>query len=233
MRIGILETGFPPKPLQEAHGLYSDMFARLLDGHGYEFRCWRTPLGEIPESPEEADAWLITGSRYGVYDDLDWIRDSEAFVRKALEAKVPMVGICFGHQLMAQASGGRVVKSDKGWGLGPHDYEDLATGRTMTIVAVHQDQVVTQPENTRLIARSEFCPIAGLEWRDAPAISWQPHPEFGPAFARDLIESRRGETYAEDLADRALARLDAPLDSQEMGDRIARFFDEHGRRAAA
>jgi GMP synthase (glutamine-hydrolysing) len=233
MRIGILETGFPPKELQEAHGLYSDMFARLLDGHGFEFAAWRAPLGEIPESPAEADGWLITGSKYGVYDDLDWIRTSEAFVRKVLAAKVPLVGICFGHQLMAQAAGGRVIKSDRGWGLGPSAYRDLSTGGEMTIVAVHQDQVVEQPDGTRLIAESDFCPIAGLEWEDAPAVSWQPHPEFGRAFARDLIETRRGTTYSEDVADAALSRLDAPLDSQALGERIARFFETHGKRAAA
>lgn len=233
MRIGILETGFPPKDLQEAHGLYSDMFARLLAGHGFDFAVWRAPLGEIPADPSEAEGWLITGSKYGVYDDLDWIRASEDFVRQALAAKVPLVGICFGHQLMAQAAGGRVVKSDKGWGLGPHDYEDLTRDAPFTVVAVHQDQVVTQPPGTRLTARSEFCPIAGLEWENAPAVSWQPHPEFDPAFARALIEARRGEVYAPELADAALARLDAPLDSPSLGARIARFFETRGLREAA
>jgi hypothetical protein len=92
---------------------------------------------------------------------------------------------------------------------------------------------VTQPPGTRLTARSEFCPIAGLEWENAPAVSWQPHPEFDPAFARALIEARRGEVYAPDLADAALARLDAPLDSPSLGARIARFFETRGLREAA
>ncbi|MGM0585691.1 MAG: type 1 glutamine amidotransferase [Pseudomonadota bacterium] len=233
MRIGILETGFPPKHMQEAHGLYSTMFERLLGGHGFDFAVWRPALGEVPGSPEEADGWLITGSKYAVYDDRPWIPRLEALVREAMARKIPVVGICFGHQLMAQATGAKVVKSEKGWGLGPHDYEDLTTGRRLTAMAVHQDQVITQPEGTRLTARSEFCPVAGLEWEDAPAVSWQPHPEFEPGFVRALIEDRRGEVYSEDLAQAALRRLEEPLDSQELGRRIAAFFREHARQPAA
>lgn len=233
MRIGILETGFPPKNMQEAHGLYSGMFARLLAGNGFDFAAWRAALGEIPGSAEEAEGWLITGSKYAVYDDRPWIPRLEALVREALGKGIPVVGICFGHQLMAQATGGKVVKSDRGWGLGPHDYEDLTTGRRLTAMAVHQDQVVEQPPRTRLTARSGFCPVAGLEWEDGPGLSWQPHPEFEPGFVRELIEDRRGEVYSEELAQAALDRLEEPLDSQELGARIAAFFREHARQSAA
>ncbi len=233
MRIGILETGFPPKDMQDEHGTYPAMFERLLDGHGFEFRSWPVLLDEIPSSPSEADGWLITGSKYGVYDDLPWIRETEEFVRRVVEARVPLVGICFGHQLMAQALGGEVAKSDRGWGIGGQTYLDHETGRNIRILASHQDQVTRQPEGTRLIASSEFCPIAGLAWEDAPAISWQAHPEFRPAFSRALIEDRIGTVYGEAIARTALDGLEEPLDSPAIATRIARFFKDHAARKAA
>lgn len=232
MRIGILETGFPPVELQEAHGTYPDMFARLLAGHGFEFRSYPVLKDVFPEGPQDADGWLITGSRFGVYEDHDWIRRAMDLVRQIAAAKVPMVGICFGHQLMAQALGGEVRKSGKGWGLGPVDYEDLETGGTMKIIAVHQDQVEVQPPATKIIAANDFCPIAGLAWTETPALSWQPHPEMTPAFTSGLIEMRRGLTYDDALADGALSRMDQPLTSPALGGRIARFFQENAKVAA-
>lgn len=229
MRIGILETGFPPRELQEAHGTYPDMFAKLLGGHGFEFQAWPVLKDVFPQGPHDADGWLITGSRFGVYDDEPWIARAMDLVREIAAAKVPLVGICFGHQLMAHALGGRAAKSDKGWGLGPVDYRDLESGETMRIIAVHQDQVLEQPPRTRIIAENDFCPIAGLAWEDTPAISWQPHPEMSPAFTTGLIEMRRGLTYDDALADAALGRMDQPLTSPALGQRIARFFEENAK----
>ncbi|SFI41815.1 type 1 glutamine amidotransferase [Albimonas pacifica] len=229
MRIGILETGFPPRELQDAHGTYPDMFARLLAGHGFAFRAWPVLKDEFPAGPQEADGWLITGSRFGVYEDEPWIARSMDLVREIAAAKLPMVGICFGHQLMAQALGGHVEKSDRGWGLGPVDYRDLEIGEPMRIIAVHQDQVTTQPPATRIIAQTDHCPIAGLAWTETPAISWQPHPEMSPAFTSQLIEMRRGATYDDALADAALSRMSEPLTSPALGARIARFFKENAK----
>ena len=233
MRIGILETGFPPEELRETYGSYPEQFAKLLDGHGFEFKAWPVLTDDFPASPADADGWLITGSRFGVYEDHAWIPKLEAFVRQAVAARIPIVGICFGHQLLAQALGGKVINSDRGWGVGPNDYRDLETGKTITIVASHQDQVVEQPPATEIIAESDFCPIAGLRWTDAPVISWQPHPEMSKGFVTDLLKMRYGTTYPKDVADKALARMEDPIDSPAMGDRIARFFQENAAKAEA
>ncbi len=110
MRIGILQTGLAPENLSPAMGDYPDMFARLLDGQGFTFQTWRVVEGEFPADVHAADGWLITGSRHGVYEDHPWIAPLEQFIRDAYAAHVPLVGICFGHQIVAQAMGGRVER---------------------------------------------------------------------------------------------------------------------------
>ena len=147
------------------------------------------------------------------------------FIRSARDRK--MVGICFGHQIMAEALGGRVEKSDKGWGAGLHHYnvvrpEPWMDGASMIAApASHQDQVVVQPPNTEIVARSEFTPLAALAWTDRPAISFQFHPEFSPAFAKALID-KRYDIVPEPQA--AIASLDAPNDNERVAGWIRRFL---------
>ena len=151
MKIGILETGEVHPDLKARYGDYPAMFEALLRTADptLEFAVVRVVAGEMPASPTQADAWLVTGSRHGVYDDLPWIEPLKAFLRAAVAARVPVIGICFGHQILAEALGGRAVKSDKGWGLGVQDYELVARPGWMdglperfSVRALHQDQVV-------------------------------------------------------------------------------------------
>ena len=193
MLIGILETGRPVDTLKE-HGSYPEMFERLLGPQSREFtfRTYAALDGEVPAEPHECDAWLITGSRHGAYERAPWMLATEELLRKAVKDDVPVVGICFGHQLLAQALGGKVVKSHKGWGFGLHDYaltEGPAANRTMTVAALHQDQVVEVPEGGRVIGSSEFCPNAVIAYGDT-ALTFQPHPEFDVPFLRGLSEHR-------------------------------------------
>jgi len=223
MRLGILETGRPPEGLDGPHGTYPLMFERLL-GPDFSYRSWPVMAGELPETPRDAEAWLVTGSAAGVYDPEPWIAPLEEFLRRSLEAGVPAIGICFGHQVLASALGARVEKAEAGWGVGPHRYEVVwrppwmeADVAAFTVNAMHQDQVLTMPEGAQLVARNDFCPIAALAYGDR-AISFQGHPEFANPYERDLIEARRGHRIPDPLAEAALARLgeagtapDAPL----------------------
>ncbi|WP_421934675.1 glutamine amidotransferase-related protein [Phenylobacterium sp.] len=226
MRLGILETGAPP-PGVDQFGDYPAMFRALLGPRTHDYTTFDVQAGELPASAEACEAYIVTGSSAGVYDPLPWIAPLSDFLRAA--RGTPMVGICFGHQIMAQAFGGKVIKSPKGWGVGLHRYEVQAPQAWMdaprlTIPASHQDQVVEAPPAATVLAGSAFTPLGMLAYDDHPAISLQLHPEFEPAYARALIEARRGTRYTDEEADRAILSFEQPDDRSRVGGWIARFL---------
>ena len=230
MKLGVLKTGRPPKPAIERFGTYPDMFMNLLGRDAYVWRTYAVDEGELPARPEDCDAYIITGSACGVYDQEPWIGKAMEFLRQA-KGRAALVGVCFGHQLMAQAFGGRVMKSPKGWGVGEHVYEVLRAEPWMDerplrirLPASHQDQVVEKPPGTEVYLASEFTPFAGLVWPDEKAISIQPHPEFEPAYAMSLIEHRRGGVYPDEQADAAVASYSGNDDRARVGRWIATFL---------
>ncbi len=223
MLIGILETGEVNAELAGKHGAYPPMFARLFAAIDPRLRFLTVPVvrGAMPTGPAQADAWVVTGSRHGVYDDIPWVEPLKAFLRACVDARVPVAGICFGHQILAEAMGGRVEKSAKGWGLGVQRYRiDAAPAwfdgpADYAGMAIHQDQVVQKPDGATVIASSAFCEYAALAYGDPDrpvAVSVQSHPEFTAAFVEDLIAARSG-VFPPDRADAALATLDRPLDN--------------------
>jgi len=229
VRIAILETGAPPAPLVPRFGAYPAMFERLLAAPGRTFDRFDVAAGALPARAEAFDAYVITGSPAGVYDDLPWLDPLKAFLVEA-KGKAALVGVCFGHQIMAEAFGGKVVKSDKGWGVGLHTYtvrerqpwmDDAAT---IAVPASHQDQVVEAPPGAVVIAASDFSPFGALAYTDQPAMSIQLHPEFAPDYAAALVALRRGR-IAPEMADAAVASLAAPNDNARVGAWIGRCLD--------
>lgn len=234
MRIGLLETGAPPEGIRDRFGDYPSMFRRLLGEQAYDWRTYAVAEGVLPSTVEDCDAYIVTGSSAGVYDPLPWIADLKGFLVSA-KGRAPLVGVCFGHQVMAEAFGGRVIKSPKGWGVGLHAYDVQAPkawmddARRLAIPASHQDQVVAAPPGAQVVASSAFTPFGMLAYGDQPAISIQLHPEFEPAYARALIEARRGSRYTDDQADAAVATYDAPDDRARVGGWIKTFLARTAR----
>jgi len=217
-RIAILKTGAPPAALAVIHGDYPAMFRAIL-GEGVKTETFDVQAGERPE-PAVFDVAIITGSSAGVYEPDAWIGALMDWIRAA-RGKVKLIGVCFGHQAMAQALGGRVEKSERGWGVGLHRYDVVSREPWMTLAAAtvaipvsHQDQVVEKPADARVILRSDFTPFAGLAWDD-DAISFQCHPEFSPLYAGELTAGRRG-LIDDALVDEALRTLDAGDDRAVM-----------------
>lgn len=229
MRLGILKTGAPPAGL-ERFGDYPEMFRKLLGETAYDYRVFAADEGQLPPTPEACAAYLVTGSACGVYDQLPWIAALTAFLNAA-KGRAALVGICFGHQVMAQAFGGQVIKSPKGWGIGEQTYRVLkrepwmdAGAGEIRLPGSHQDQVVEVPPGAEVVAGSDFTPAGALAWRDQPAISLQLHPEFEPAYAIALIENRRGARISDAEADRAIASYQTPDDRARVGGWIRNFL---------
>ncbi len=225
MKLAILETGAPPGDLAERFGDYPAMFRDLL-GDGLGTESFDVAAGEYPTKVDDYDAYLITGSPAGVYEGLPWIAELATFLKRA-KGRAKLVGICFGHQIMAEALGGHVEKSAKGWGVGLMTYPIVRREPWMddaalvSVPASHQDQVVIQPPGTEVIASSLFTPYAGLAWRDGSAISFQFHPEFSPDYAKALIAHRYDRAPDPEAA---IASLDAPNDNERVGVWIRRFL---------
>lgn len=221
MLIGILQTGLAPDTLADTMGDYPDMFAQLLAGHGFQFRTYRVVDGVFPVSVKDCQGWLITGSRHGTYEDHPWITPLEQFIRDSLAAHIPMVGVCFGHQIIAQAMGGRVERYAGGWAVGATDYN--FGDQTVTMNAWHRDQVVVVPKSAKVIASNDFCTNAALLYDDL-ALSVQAHPEFESDFVGGLIDTRGKGVVPDDILAAASARLGQPNQNKTMADQIAAFF---------
>jgi len=236
MRLGVLETGVPPAALRARFGDYPAMLAALL-GEGFQTRTYRAIAGDLPTARHGCDALVITGSPAGVYEDLPWIGPLINLLR-AERGRTPLVGICFGHQLMAQAFGGQVTRSPKGWGVGLHHYRVarrepwMDEAAEIRLPASHQDQVITPPPGAAVTLSSAFTPYAGLAYDDGAAVSFQGHPEFAPDFAVALIEGRRGTRYTDAEADAAIASLAEPDDRGRVAGWIRGFLRGDAARRA-
>ncbi len=229
MRIGLLQVGHVAPSGTRIAGDYLELFTSLLAGTGVELVRYDLDEGRFPDSVRDCDGWLLSPSRCSVYDPHPWIAATEDLLRELFAAERPYVGICFGHQLAAQALGTPVRRADDGWQVGVHDYE-LAAHRpwmqpasdSLALIASHEDQVTAVPPGAELLARNAGCPVAGLLIGER-AWTLQPHPEFVPELADHLLAQRIELIGAEKVA-AARATLDRPLDRLVVARWIAAFF---------
>jgi GMP synthase-like glutamine amidotransferase len=232
MKLTIIQTGGVPAALADRFAPYPKMFETMFDATGQGFTYETVPVFEgapLPD-PSSLEAILITGSAAGVYDDYAWLDPLRAFIRDAYAQKTSILGICFGHQIMADALGGDVRKSEKGWGLGRHTYavqqRPSFMGNAPASLAVacsHQDQVIVPPAEAEVILASEFTPNAGLAYKNGAALSFQPHPEFADDYTTALVELRRGNA-PEEVVETALKSVANPSNSTEVAVYLGQFF---------
>ena len=222
MHIGILQSGHFPTGEGHPEQTYGDLYSEFLKGRGLTFETWSVVDMEFPDSIHAADGWLISGSKHGVYEEVPFIKPLEQFVREVYAAQIPLVGICFGHQLMAQALGGKVEKFTGGWSLGRQLYQ--LDGNEVALNAWHQDQVIQPPAEARTIGTGDSCAHAALAY-PGRAFSVQAHPEFDDSHVSLLLDVRRA-ALDEDQAATVRANLGKPLSNADLAARITAFFKE-------
>ncbi|MFV0277847.1 MAG: glutamine amidotransferase-related protein [Parahaliea sp.] len=233
MKLGILKTDAVRPEWVAAFGEYPDMFIALLGRlePALGFAVYDVEEGEYPADIDEVDAYLITGSKSGVYEDKPWIGVLMDFVRELDRRRKKLVGICFGHQLVAEALGGRVIKSPKGWGMGLHthtfrtlpEWHDGAA-HAFDILVSHQDQVVEKAAGAEVLAGSEFCEHAVCQV-GKHILTFQGHPEFVPGYSRAIMDYRR-EIIGEEVYHRGVASLSGSAESERIGRWILNFLTE-------
>lgn len=231
MKLTLIQPTDVPGPLRDRFGAYHLMFERMFAGEGFVFEAVRLSEGQPLPDPATLDATLVMGSAAGVYDThYPWMDPLRDYIRAAYAVRTPMVGICFGHQIIADALGGDVRKSDKGWGLGRHVYavtsRPAPIGGTLPEFAIacsHQDQVIVPPADAETFLSSDFTPHAGLSYRNGHTMSLQPHPEFEDDYTLALVELRRGKA-PDDIIDTAVKSVGRKSDSREMARYLAAFL---------
>lgn len=231
MHLGILQCDRVREVFAEEHGQYPEMFASLLlpADPTLKFTIFDAEQGELPNNIDVVDAYLITGSRYGVNDGFAWIAQLEEFVRRLYDANKKVIGICFGHQLIAKALGGKVIKWPNGWGVGMSQNRMLVQDPWMTpyqehinLLVSHQDQVVEIPPHAEILSASDFCPNYMMQI-GKQFFTVQGHPEFSKAYSRDLIGSRE-DILSKELYSQSLKSLELLEDSALLARWITRFL---------
>ncbi len=206
MKIGILNAFPPDWDAPNWKGGPVDVYIGFLEQAQppFTYQGYDVARGQFPASVDDCDAYLITGSPRGAYDPDEWIADLMAFIREAYQAERKLVGICFGHQILAHALGGRCEKSEKGWGLGLKTFEIYASKAWMSAAPpqcalhfVHQDQVVQLPPGAELLGGNDFCPNLFFVLDDR-VLGIQGHPEFTAEMMEEIIEARR-EIFSSEL----------------------------------
>ncbi len=207
------------------------MFKRLFDRPDFSYEAFDVEHMDFPQSPDDADAWLLTGSKHGAYEDHAFLPPLEDFIREVHASGKRMLGICFGHQIIAKALGGTVEKYHGGWALGRRSYELEPLGE-VHLNAWHQDQVTQLPEGAEVVGQNDFCANAALVYGDT-IFTIQPHPELQPPIIADYLKARASDpTYPAELIAQAKEDNVKPTDDLRVGRMMAAFL-ETGREALA
>jgi GMP synthase-like glutamine amidotransferase len=229
--IGILEADELADEVIERYGRYAETFEQLLSAVDPQlaFQTYQVTQQHFPESIDACDAYVLTGSKYSCYEDIHWINELKQFVVDCVEQNKKLVGICFGHQLIAQALGGSVQKHDKGWGIGMASSEVTTTPHWLTprlqqfnLLVSHQDQVTRLPQQASLVATNEFCPIAGYHVNHT-VLTFQGHPEFNHDYVQYLMTQRR-QAIGEQAYQQAMESMQLDEDNELVAQWIVNFI---------
>lgn len=225
MKIGLLVCDH----IQEGFAAYPELFGNILSNH--ELVNYYVCDDDFPKSAKEHDAWIITGSKHSVYDDIEWISKLKDFVRSIAKVDKYCIGVCFGHQMLGEAMGGKVLKSPMGWCVGVHQFEITENKNWMIpeLSAVNllmscQYQIQELPPNSKVIAKAPKCPVGMIQIGDK-MLGIQGHPEFSVEYVKFLMESRINR-IDESIIKEGIDSLRLPIHSDTVGYWINYFLNQ-------
>ena len=237
LKICILDNDNLDPAVIDTYVSYGAMTEAMFAAAGvpWQFDRFDTMQGRYPDSFDDYDVVLLTGSKADSFSDEPWVQELRRRVTALLQQRKKLLGICFGHQLIAHCLGAQVGRAPNGWGMGRMSYDwvgptplkPAAAGAPVNLLASHQDQVLTLPVGATLQARSDFCPIAAYSIDD-DVFCVQPHPEFVEAYSAYLLDKRRDKVGEQRYAT-ARAELSLPHDGLD----IARFMQAFVERSRA
>ncbi len=232
LRIGLLLCDHLDSDVAARVGDYTELFPARFGPAGIDLVVYDVTAGELPSDLDGVDGWMVSGSRRSTYEDERWIHELEALVRRLVAERRKLVGICFGHQMVAQAMGGTVERAEVGWGVGVKSFDvvdptawagvDATPVDRFTLLMSHRDQVTRLPRDAELLATSGYCPVGAYRIGDH-VLCVQGHPEWVPELSRILMERRRS-TIGDPVVDAAMSTLDDPVDAATVVDLMAAFY---------
>jgi GMP synthase (glutamine-hydrolysing) len=228
----VLKAGTTLPAARERHGDFERWFVDAIGSSADRFLVVDVPQGGRLGAPADYAAAIVTGSSSSMTAPEPWFGDAIDFLRRAVEVDLPTLGVCFGHQMLAVALGGRVEKNPNGREIGTVQVELTDAGaadplfaglpRVVTVQATHTDAVTELPAGAVLLASNERCPVQAFAvGRRVRTVQW--HPEFTTSVIRGYIEGRKEILESEGFDPEALWVRASDTDS---GPRILRNFDE-------
>lgn len=197
----LIQTGEVPEPILARHGGFAEWFRSAMRIDPAQMRVVRVDAGALLPAPDAVAGAVITGSAAMVTDRADWSERTAAWIRTAMEAELPLFGVCYGHQLMAHALGGTVGWLPAGREIGTqviaHRRDGNAAGgawldnlpAAFPAHTTHRQSVLTPPPGAEVLACSALDPHQLLRYASS-AVSTQFHPEFTAELMRAYVDAR-------------------------------------------
>jgi GMP synthase-like glutamine amidotransferase len=231
VKLGLLLCDHVRPGFRTVAGDYPEFFARFFAGRpDIDLVTFDLTAGEFPIDLDECDAWITTGSRHSVYDDLPWILQLADLVRRLDRERRKLVGVCFGAQMIGHALGGEVARASAGWQVGIKETRVgslqpwmVPAADTFRILHMNGDQILAPPERVRVLGHSDGVPVSVIAVGDH-FIGFQGHPEFAPAYSAVLMEARRGILIPDGVVDAGLSSLAIEPDTRLLSEWIASFI---------
>jgi len=230
MKIAILQCDNVVEEFQEDFGNYPQMITDLLNSveNNLKIDTFDVQKGEYPQNINDWELFITTGSKASVNDNEDWIIDLIEFIKLLGVTKKKLMGICFGHQIIALAKGGSVAESDKGWGIGiasnniliQTDWMDNEQ-HELNLIVSHKEQINRLPQGAMVIAESDFCPYFMVQWDDH-FLSVQGHPEWNKLYSKTLMNYRRSIIGVKCI-EQGLTSLEKNINNQQFARWIINF----------